>query len=576
MTLSWRSAGPLAYRSVSSPGVILCYNLVKLHSPAINNSGGLSFAYNHQVREHHAMVQIPRLFTALLFTLASTGILAAGQAAHVVVVVWDGMRPDFVTEESTPNLMRFARRGVTFKKHHAAYISTTEVNGTVLATGVYPAESGIVGNKEFRPAINASNRVLTEELEVVRKGDELTGGRYVGFPTAAEILHRQGLRTVIAGAKGVVLLHDRAARLGGSLGINLFAGEVLPEAQAEGIARAVGKFPEEGLTGMDRDLWTTRALTGPLWAKGVPPFSLLWLSEPDQSQHETGPGSPASIAAIRHSDDALGRVLAALNQQGLGAETDVIVVSDHGFSTINQNAGVAERLNMNGFRAYRKLPESGAREGDIMIVGNGGSVFLYIMGHRASDVERVVHFLQSQAFCGVVLTQLPVEGAFRLHDVRMDSSQAPDIVLSLRWKPDQSTNGTLGLVYSDYSQYGPGQGIHGSLSPFDMHNVCFAAGPDFRKGLQDDLPTGNTDIVPTVLWLLGANPEQRPSGRVLVEALIQAGDGRPPCEVRQFEANYRGEGFAWHQYLKYSQVSGVLYFDEGNGEQAGNKDIGGN
>jgi arylsulfatase A-like enzyme len=149
-------------------------------------------------------------------------------------------------------------------------------------------------------------------------------------------------------------------------------------------------------------------------------------------------------------------------------------------------------------------------------------------------------------------------------------------VLSLRWKPDQSTNGTLGLVYSDYSQYGPGQGIHGSLSPFDMHNVCFAAGPDFRKGLQDDLPTGNTDIVPTVLWLLGANPEQRPSGRVLVEALIQAGDGRPPCEVRQFEANYRGEGFAWHQYLKYSQVSGVLYFDEGNGEQAGNKDIGGN
>ena len=74
----------------------------------------------------------------------------------------------------------------------------------------------------------------------------------------------------------------------------------------------------------------------------MPPFSLLWLSEPDRSQHETGPGSAASIAAIRHSDEALGRVLACLDEKRLRTETDVIVVSDHGFSTIGQNAEVAK------------------------------------------------------------------------------------------------------------------------------------------------------------------------------------------------------------------------------------------
>ncbi|HZR78259.1 MAG TPA: hypothetical protein VFA58_03580, partial [Chthoniobacterales bacterium] len=34
---------------------------------------------------------------------------------HVVVIVWDGMRPDFVTEQNTPALWRLARSGVIFR-----------------------------------------------------------------------------------------------------------------------------------------------------------------------------------------------------------------------------------------------------------------------------------------------------------------------------------------------------------------------------------------------------------------------------------------------------------------------------
>jgi arylsulfatase A-like enzyme len=33
-----------------------------------------------------------------------------------------------------------------------------------------------------------------------------------------------------------------------------------------------------------------------------------------------------------------------------------------------------------------------------------------------------------------------------------------------------------------------------------MHNTCIAAGPGFRRGATDDLPTGNVDIAPTVLF----------------------------------------------------------------------------
>ena len=77
--------------------------------------------------------------------------MAAGKARHVVVIVWDGMRPDFVTESNTPTLWQLAREGVTFQNHHPVYLSSTEVNGTALATGAYPSHDGIVANKEYRP-----------------------------------------------------------------------------------------------------------------------------------------------------------------------------------------------------------------------------------------------------------------------------------------------------------------------------------------------------------------------------------------------------------------------------------------
>jgi hypothetical protein len=43
------------------------------------------------------------------------------------------MRPDFVTPHYTPTLYELARRGTFFMRNHAAYVTTTEVNGTALA-----------------------------------------------------------------------------------------------------------------------------------------------------------------------------------------------------------------------------------------------------------------------------------------------------------------------------------------------------------------------------------------------------------------------------------------------------------
>ncbi|HUR44677.1 MAG TPA: alkaline phosphatase family protein, partial [Candidatus Saccharimonadales bacterium] len=101
-----------------------------------------------------------RYFLKFLCSLASAFLLlqapathAKGEAEHVVLVVWDGMRPDFVSAQYTPNLYWLSTNGVFFKNHHPVYVSSTEVNGTAMATGDYPAHNGIIGNVDYRPEI---------------------------------------------------------------------------------------------------------------------------------------------------------------------------------------------------------------------------------------------------------------------------------------------------------------------------------------------------------------------------------------------------------------------------------------
>src|SRR6266704_4235556 len=65
-----------------------------------------------------------------VFCAPAPGAEGPNKSRHVVIVVWDGMRPDFVSEQNTPALWKLAREGVTFRKHHAVYPSATMVNGT--------------------------------------------------------------------------------------------------------------------------------------------------------------------------------------------------------------------------------------------------------------------------------------------------------------------------------------------------------------------------------------------------------------------------------------------------------------
>ena len=482
---------------------------------------------------------------------------------HVVVVVWDGMRPDFVSEETTPTLWKLAHEGVSFRNHHPVYPSATMVNGTAMVTGVYPGKSGVIANYVYRPDIEAHVAIAVESPVVVKKGDQLSNGKYISVPTIAELVQRAGGRTAVASAKTVGLLLDRRVGIGPAKNCTtLFAGSALPDGVLARIAAALGPFPSARL---QRDRWTTKAVTDFVWKDGVPAFTVLWLGEPDLTQHETAPGAPSALAAIKASDENLAAVLSGLDQQGVRKTTDVFVVSDHGFSTIRRSIDLRKTLTDAGFVAKTEF-DGQPKPGDIMLVGNGGSVLFYVVGHDAMVTRRLVEFLQQSDFAGVIFTKQGLSGTFHLNDAKIDNPHAPDVVMAFRWNDSKNQFGTPGMIDADW-QRAAGEGTHATLSRFDMHNTLVAAGPDFRRGQTDDLPTGNVDLAPTILHILGFNASKEMDGRILSEALVSTDRVQPgrKTETKTMESGKDFPAGTWRQSLQISRVGSTIYLDEGNG-----------
>jgi arylsulfatase A-like enzyme len=317
------------------------------------------------------------------------------------------------------------------------------------------------------------------------------------------------------------------------------------------------------------------------WEKEIPRYSVLWLSEPDFSQHHYGPGSPEALAAIRNCDQRLASVLAELERRGVRDQTDVLVVSDHGFSTIAGNGDLASVLRAAGINARSSWSEP-PRDGDVVTVGNGGSVLLYVNGHdNKQKVQDIVKLLQNRPGTGVIFTRSEIRGTFPLSDVMLDSPTSPDILVASTWKLSTGVDGhrRSEVLNDGYAEYEPGCGMHVTLSPSDLHNTLVAAGPDFQKGVSSTLASGNVDVVPTLLWLMGIKSTAGLDGRVLHEALVAGAATKPEPTHGHLTARAELKTGIWEQYLDFTEVNGVRYLDEGNGKftpsriQSGAKEV---
>ena len=136
-----------------------------------------------------------------------------GKAERVIIVVWDGMRLDFVSLQYTPNLWELAQGGVTFTDNHSCFPTLTRLNFASISTGAYPCTHGFMGNTVFVSEIDSNAGISTGDYENLIRFDGVTGGNLLRTDSLAQIVGKAGGSTVIASScsTGTAFLYESQA-----------------------------------------------------------------------------------------------------------------------------------------------------------------------------------------------------------------------------------------------------------------------------------------------------------------------------------------------------------------------------
>jgi len=491
-------------------------------------------------------------------------------ARLVIVFVVDGLRPDAITATDAPTLCRLRAEGVEFSNGHAVFPTVTRVNAATLATGAQPGTHGILGNQIYISAADPTRAVDTAAHRRLLEIDRATGGRLVRTPTLGERLaaHGRRLAAVSSGSTGSALLTNPRAPSGVGVLVNGYLDPGQRVAWPDDVSAAIlARFgaapPKSGANGHGAAVaWTQRVLREYVLPELGPDVVINWLTEPDHTQHERGVGSPPARDSLRHADREIAEVLAALNGLGLASSTDIVVVSDHGFTTNTGGVDVAHELVAAGLMA-------GGDTGDVVLASSGQAVAVHVADRGGERIERISRFVQSREWGGVLFTagrgpgdhRGSVAGTFSLELIQLASGErSPDLVLTFPWgsKPN-----AFSVTGSDLACVSGGARLfasdHGSMSPWNIRNTLLCWGPDFKKGVAIAVPAGNADVAPTVLAALGIDGRDGMDGRVLLEAL--GGGGDPDGVAVDTVTHSAGDG-AYRAALQISTVGGHRYVDK--------------
>jgi arylsulfatase A-like enzyme len=424
-----------------------------------------------------------------------------------VLMVWDGLRPDFVTAERTPNLFAMANEGARFARHHSVYPTITMVDAAAIATGAPPGRTTILGDEvslarrlgEHRVAVApgdawAKTPVNLEDSAALAalNGPKFFNGALLGAESIGQQVRRAGGYLAIVGKRGPTFLFDDSvsgdAARDGPIGAGKYifvSDDLLAPPSLDGALAPAPPNPKgERVADGARDTYFARVVTERALPEardaalgGHPALVVFWQHNPDVTQHRRGLGTQANLDALKMSDANLASVRSAIVKLGIADRTDLMVVSDHGFATIRATVPLAQMLVASGLK-------QSANSDDVTIVANGGTDLIDLsraafptMEARRATLQKITDFIEAQPWAGPLFTRSAdeervldspgtshgkvagghsgwIDGTFSLDVVGMIGREnyfdAPDLVVSFRELPDVDNRGLTGPAAPTY------------------------------------------------------------------------------------------------------------------------------
>lgn len=323
---------------------------------------------------------------------------------RTIIMVWDGLRPDSINAADTPNLYQLRLTGANFSDNHATYPTFTMMNGSSFATGSFPRTSGFYGNTFWAPPQGGSNAipvgnsaagasqdyvdpVFTEDYQVLSTLNTYYSGQLLLVKSLFATAQSAGLVTATIGKTGAAYIQD-LGRGGYFLDENTVmprslvselqnSGYALPANTVKGYAGAdavtlasnngsptnragyitfnttaydpsgtisiAARDSSDATQGASEDAankYMMSVFTQFILPNKKPMLSLIWFRTPDNGQHGYGPGTANAKAGLRSQDARLGELISALRANGMDSTTNIMVVSDHGHTSVSGPLGL--------------------------------------------------------------------------------------------------------------------------------------------------------------------------------------------------------------------------------------------
>ena len=548
------------------------------------------------------------LSAGLIFLSADAAYSQTSRPHNVILFVPDGLRGKIVSPETAPAMAEVRDKGVNFKNSHSMFPTFTTANASAMATGHYLGDTGDFSNTIYTGyPVTAAGGTVTPFLEVdtvIADVDEHFGGDYLNEETILKMARLKGYSTAALGKVGPTLIFDHTDKIGtdgnhsivfddatgGKNGVPL-SDEIKAALTKAGLPLVTPPRGENGKVGDAKTPGTlvpnteqqayfvdvaTKAVLPLFKARNRPFLMVFWSRDPDGSQHNHGdslntvtPGinGPTSLAGIKNADNNLAALRKALDELGLAADTNILIASDHGFSTISKESKTSPSAKVTyddtpkdflpmGFLALDlakalDLPlfdpnDSNARvadgahpkagngllgqdpaKPDVVVATNGGSDLIYLPKGDKKLADKTIKALLEQDYVSGLFVDDKLgrfRGTVEMSQIGLKgkaTTPTPSIVVNFRsWAQGCGEPSNCSVEIAD-TVLRQGQGMHGSFGRGDTLNFMAAIGPDFKTGYVDALPVNNADVGITIAQLmdLRAPGVGGLQGRVMSEAL---------------------------------------------------------
>lgn len=449
------------------------------------------------------------------------------KATYLCLIVIDGCRPDYLTLTDTPNINKLISEGVSYSQAWVGQLkNVTPSSHTSISTGSFPKNTGVLGFGWNDPQNNNKSINITD-------WDDVTSGVFNRFITASGVTSIGTLyKKAHPGAKVAALSADKfyaAAAMGADSADCIVFDD---DSATQDYARAMGGLlAPAGVAGhlappeimndpslfhkkqesYSSDTWATD-MALKLFENTKPEIMLINLPETDGYGHLTGGiTNPSTMSKIISNDDKqIGRLMDAYKKAGIYDQTLFCVLADHGMSPETTVVPIDNIINI--------AKKSGT------VISPKALQFDVSNPQKTAEVAENVAAAKIPGIIGVYYrtklengsyTYLPTNST--LNALPVDLNQTYEYLTST-YAGASSPGIFLAVTENTDTDFDVTQGNHNVATWNTQHIPLIISGPGVKKSAQLTSPARLVDIAPTLLTLMGIQPEHM-DGVVLADAL---------------------------------------------------------